>query len=97
MTRVEQHLERPVSFRRAAQKVAELRGDHGRDGGWIYNRYGHPVAHGWRAYGEKLYAAGLIAQDREHNGGNGKWYVWLFGLTAGELERAHELWKEQNS
>jgi hypothetical protein len=85
------HLERPVSFRTAAKKAAAIRGDEGREGGWIYNRHGYPVAHGWDAYGQLLFAAGVLAQDAEHNGGNGKWFVWIFALTAAEIQRAEAL------
>lgn len=91
MTAAQAHLERPVSFRTATKKLAAIRGSEGREGGWIYNRHGLPVCQGWDAYGRKLAQAGLLVQDAEHNGGNGKWYVWVIGLSAAELARAEAL------
>jgi hypothetical protein len=91
MTRAQTHLERPVSFRRAAQKLAAIRGHEGREGGWIYDRNGRPLVQGWENYGRRLADAGLIAQDAEHEGGKGKWYVWVIGLSAHELRMAEIL------
>lgn len=93
MTKSQTYLERPVAFRTAAQKVAQLRGDHGREGGWIYSGVtGLPMVHGWELYGQRLAAAGVIAQDPEHDGANGKWFVNLFVLTERELQNAELLW-----
>lgn len=91
MTTAQRNLERPVSFRTAARKLAAIRGDEGREGGWIYNRNGTPIVQGWQSYGQRMFRAGLLAQDAEHDGGNGKWYVWIIGLSAAELARAEQL------
>ena len=85
------NLERPVSFVTAAKKVAKIRGDYGKAGGWIYNKFGAPVCQGWDAYGKRVFSAGYIAQDADHGGGNGKWYVWVLGLTEAELKKAEEI------
>jgi len=92
MTRAQAHLERPVSFETATRKVAAIRGYEGREGGWIYNWHGQPLAQGYARLGKRLADAGVIAQDPEHDGGNGKWYVNIFVLTPRELARAEELW-----
>lgn len=91
MTRAQAHLERPVSYVAAAKKLAAIRGDAGREGGWIYNANGQPIAHGWRTYADLLHAAGLVVQDSEHNAGNGKWYVWVLGLSAAECVAAERI------
>ena len=92
MTRAQQNLERPVSFRTAAKKLAAIRGAKGGDGGWIYNAEGRPLRHGWDAYGRMMVTLGLLVQDAEHDGGDGKWYVWVIGLSADELQRAEALY-----
>ena len=92
MTTAQQHLERPVSFVRAAKKLAAIRGDRGTGGGWIRDKHGRIVCQGWNVYGDRMLRAGLIAQDAEHDGGNGKWYVWVIGLSAAELATAEALY-----
>lgn len=91
MTKAEQHLERPVSFTTAVKKLATLRGHYSREGGWIYNQHGKPLCQGWDTYGRR-YCMNLVVQDTEHNGGNGKWYVWVIGLDADQLALAEKLW-----
>lgn len=39
-----------------ARDYAEVRGFTGRTGGWIYNPWGQPVAHGWSAFATLLRA-----------------------------------------
>lgn len=90
MNNVETYLERPVSFTTAAKKVAAIRGHEGRVGGWIYNSHGFHICQGWQAYGERCAAAGLIAQDMEHDGGNGKWYVPVLHLSERDYNAALE-------
>lgn len=90
MTRAQKNLERPVEFVTAAKKVARLRGDRGKGGGWIVNSDGKLLRQGWDAYGRMMLALGLIAQDEEHNSGNGKWYVPVLFLSP-ELLRMAEI------
>lgn len=91
VTKAQKNLERPVLFVTAAKKLAKLRGDYGCGGGWIRNKHGVVVCQGWGTYGEKMLKLGLLAQDDEHDGGNGKWYVWVIGLSADELQKAEVL------
>ena len=39
------------------------------------HRLRRDLRHGWRAYARLCYEFGLIAQDAEHDGAFGKWYV----------------------
>jgi len=88
MNNVETYLERPVSFTTAAKKVAAIRGHEGRVGGWIYTSYGLAICQGWQDYGKRCFNAGLIAQDPEHNGGNGKWYVPVLSMSEKDYHAA---------
>jgi hypothetical protein len=45
---------------RAAIRAAELRGFVGRQGGWIYNRQGKPVAQGWWEFSQTCTRNGWI-------------------------------------
>jgi len=94
VTRAQAHLERPVAFVTAAKKLAKVRGDRGAGGGWIRDRNGRVVCQGWGRYGQLMFTRGLLAQDDEHNGRNGKWYVWVVGLSAEELARAEVFFGE---
>jgi len=88
MTRAQQNLERPVSFVTAAKKVARLHGHRGSVGGYIRTLGGQVVCQGWDTYGKRELARGFIAQDDEHDGGNGKWFVPVLHLTPQMLRMA---------
>jgi hypothetical protein len=91
MTKAQRYLEKPVSFRTAAKKVAKIRGHVGREGGWIYTADGLAICQGWESYAQRCFTAGLIAQDDEHDGDNGKWFVPVLWLRPHELQRAEQL------
>ncbi len=86
------NLERPVAFATAARKVARIRGHYGDVGGWIRYSNGKPLVQGWDAYGRLMFARGYLAQDANHRGGNGKWYVWHPAFTEEESQRADALY-----
>lgn len=88
MTRAQQNLERPVLFVTAAKKVARLHGHRGHHGGWITNTSGRVICQGWDAYGHRELKRGFIAQDTEHDSGNGKWFVPVLHLTPMMLRMA---------
>jgi len=81
-TAAQAQLERPVRLETAAKKVAALRGDEGRDGGWIYSAAGVPLCQGWRTYGRRLQAAGIIGEE------GGKYHVSILFLSERELAAA---------
>lgn len=93
MTRAERHLERLVSRETAARKVASLRGDAGREGGWIYSPGGRPVCQGWRAYADRMQSAGKIGRDAD----TGKWYVSVVWLTMDERAAGERLYGAQTT
>ena len=83
---VQAYLERPVSDRLAAQKVAAIRGHYGQTGGWIYDQNGWPICQGWWLYASRCYEAGRIQQHW-----SGKYYVPVNRLSERDRETAERI------